>query len=544
MTYSRRIVHYSPTPTEVRSVISDRVVEGCWFELHRQGGCGAGELKLKDDFLNRHHIEIGDWIGLEYQENNRWYLGRVEQREAKSPAGVRLRLEGMGIELNEVFPGGFHPEQGDKIPPHRYACTDLFPHDPDREIESVDVVTNVSELVKKLLTQYVLPRSYMTFQHSDIDLASNENVLTSLKFRGEESVRSILKELAVRTGNASWGVDASGRFFFRKPTETVSVVWQEGVHLTLLEENRDREHLYNRLLLTGGYIYDEPFHSERPGRGFYRWRGNYVHPESRTRNGERRIRLAVPWIRSRNDARTFAEEFFRMYAHPQSQYRIEVADQTELVKPWEGKIQLRDRNHLEIVTAFAETIRVEFDRTPIFHIELGIEDPHSLWAEPPENERWEIPADPVTGWGGDSIHFSSSDFSSWRSSGESGFSSQWYSSSNDESETDWDTPSSSGSVGSDHSSNPSEFTSQENSQSESQLESHSSSDGNVTSNAGGNSSAGFDSNGSDPSSTTAGSSGGSLSGNSSETAEQSSAQQGDSSEVSATSTLGSPSGMV
>ncbi len=42
--------------------LADRAVAGCWFELHRQGGCGAGELSLKDGFPERDEVQVGDWI--------------------------------------------------------------------------------------------------------------------------------------------------------------------------------------------------------------------------------------------------------------------------------------------------------------------------------------------------------------------------------------------------------------------------------------------------------------------------------------------------
>ena len=62
MPYSRRIAHYSPGPTDFVSVISDRAVEGAWFELRRQGGCGPGEVRLIDDFSDRNIFNEGDWL--------------------------------------------------------------------------------------------------------------------------------------------------------------------------------------------------------------------------------------------------------------------------------------------------------------------------------------------------------------------------------------------------------------------------------------------------------------------------------------------------
>src|SRR5437868_2921682 len=103
----RRILHYSPTPADLVGPIADRAIVGCWFELNRQGGCGAGELRLKDEFPQRSAIDLGDWIACEFAADDRWYLGRVEKRIARSPAIVTLSLQGMSVQLGEVFPGGF-----------------------------------------------------------------------------------------------------------------------------------------------------------------------------------------------------------------------------------------------------------------------------------------------------------------------------------------------------------------------------------------------------------------------------------------------------
>ena len=56
---SRRILHHGPDPDTTPTEISDRAVAGCWFEWHRQGGCGSGELRLRDDFANRGRRRTG-----------------------------------------------------------------------------------------------------------------------------------------------------------------------------------------------------------------------------------------------------------------------------------------------------------------------------------------------------------------------------------------------------------------------------------------------------------------------------------------------------
>ncbi|MBD3673495.1 MAG: hypothetical protein HUJ26_08205 [Planctomycetaceae bacterium] len=388
--FERTIRHYQSDATTLVGSIESSAVVGCWFELHRQGGCGAGELRLQDGFLARNQIDIGDWISLEYSPDDRWYFGRVESRSADSPAGVRFRLEGMAIELNEVFPGGFG-ESAEGVPPHRYANTDLFQNDPDYLLETFDSVATTAQLVQALMNQYVISATNISLDPLDIEEAPDEAGLTSFKFRGEESVRSILKDLALRANNASWGVDETGAFFFLQPVTTVSTTYREGVHLSRLEESRDRDLLYNRVLLTGGYVYDEPVNSFNRARGFYRWRGHYLQPDSRALHGERRIRLWVPWIRTEPDSLAFIREFFRTYSQPVSIYFLEAPDQSTLLRPWDSVLRLLDRNGSELMTSQIETLRVQFDHTPTFRMELGPADPHTLWPEPPQDERWETP---------------------------------------------------------------------------------------------------------------------------------------------------------
>jgi hypothetical protein len=388
--FARRVLHHGPDPTAAPVALSDRAIGGCWFELQRQGGCGTGELVLKDRFPERDQVEIGDWISLEYAAGDRWYLGRVEQRQADSPAGVRFRLEGMGIELNEVFPGGFSQDI-DGVPPHRFGRTDLFSNDPDYAVETVDTASVASDVVTLLMQRYVTPATHIIHDPLLIVSPPDEATVASIKFRGEESVRSIIKELALVARGASWGVGADGKFFFLQKPSTLLATFREGQDVTSLEESRDREFLFNRVLLTGDYIYDVLDSSTFIARRSFRYRGNYLQPESRDEHGERRIRMWVPWLRTAEDVLAFVREFFRVYAQPTSRFLVETDGRSTLLRPWDGRVRLEDRDGAELFTGHVETVRVMFDHVPRFRLELGPEDPRTLWPEPPHDERWELP---------------------------------------------------------------------------------------------------------------------------------------------------------
>jgi len=391
MAFQRRILHHGANPSAVPQLISLTALRSCWFELHRQGGCGAGELVLSDEFEFRGQIELGDWISLEVESGERWYLGRVEERTAEVPARVRLRLEGMAAELNQVFPGGFG-SLADGKKPHRYAATDQFPHDPDRAEETADFVASAEDIVRLLLTQYVTAAGHIQYVPDQIEPPLQSSPVTSLKVRGEESVWSLMKDLALRAQSASWGVDANGQFYFLQPRSTLLATYQEQRDLTVLTETRDVEYLFNRLLLTGDYVYDQELASEDVARKVYRWRGNFYEPVSRGQYGDRRLKVWLPWIRTQSDSLAFAREFFRAYAQPGNRYFIETTAQTFLPRPWLGEVRLQTRAGVELARTRVETIRVLFDHAPRFRMELGPEDPRNLWPEPPQDERWELPS--------------------------------------------------------------------------------------------------------------------------------------------------------
>lgn len=356
----------------------------------RLGGCGAGELRLNEGFLNRDAIEPGHWIAFEYATGERWYLGRVEDVESESPAGLRIRLEGPAIQLNEVFPGSF-TAKSEGLKPHRYGRTDRFGQDPDYDQESQDYVVNSAELIRKLIEQYVVGKTNIIYDPDLVETGPLANDVTTMKFRGEESVRSVIKDLALRARNATWGVDAERRFFFRQRRDDVLAEYREHRDLTKLQASRSRELLFNRVMLTGDYVYDFRDYSSQLARRSYRWRGNYRQPTSIDQHGERRIRVWVPWIRTAEDSRSFVSEFFRIYSQPVTRFSLQTKPQSVLPLPWEGCVKLKDRTLSDLEECPAEKIRVLFDHAPQFQIALGPGDPRELWPEPPHDERWELP---------------------------------------------------------------------------------------------------------------------------------------------------------
>jgi hypothetical protein len=402
MPFHRRIL-YGPQPEQWTGSLSDRAIAGCWFELRRLGGCGDGELKLKDAFPDRGAVQIGDWIACEYDVDDRWYLGRVVERIATSPAGVVLRLEGMVSELERVFPGGYGSD-ADGEAPRRYGCTDLFPADPDHAAELVECVDRPDALIQLLLEQFVVPDSDIAIDTDLIDDFSLAADLTELKVRGTETAAALIRDLGLLARNASWGVDEYGRFYLLGPKETVAAEWQEGRDLVALRETADDRMLFNRILLTGGLVYAD---CDAPPCGVYRWQGNYLQPDSRALYGERRIRVTVPWVRTPEDSQSFVREFFRVYAVLTPRERIEVAGVASVIRPWLDSVRVLDRDGNELASGQPEIVRVQFDHAPRLRIELGPIDPRTLWTIPPDEEVWPIAPSDVAAFGGGPIDVTS-----------------------------------------------------------------------------------------------------------------------------------------
>lgn len=395
MPYTRRIVHLqrdAVTPIQILSEVGNSAsrVTSCWFELLKIGGCGAGEITLKDNFVDRfgpNSLDLGEYISIEYQANDRWYLGRIESIDGDSPNGVRVQLQGMWVELTEVFPGGFTESNGGK--PHRYGNSDYNPNDPDHSYQTYDSVDQPDQLVRKLHAQYIAPQTNVTL--STVDPVDPPVGLQSFVFRGEESAAEILRALATSAKDASVGVDENGGLFFLQKRANVIGTFQEGVDCEEVKFRTDSSLLVNRVLITGDYIY-----GINNDVGFMRYRAHWNHFTSAALYGYRTLRVFLPWIRRNHDSEAWAREFFRKYALPTTLYPIKTAPQTDLVKPWNGQLQLKAVDGSTIVIGHFERIRVQFDHSPVFDMTIGPED--IQYPDAPEDQRFEIgPVNPGDG---------------------------------------------------------------------------------------------------------------------------------------------------
>jgi len=396
MSYIRRIVLYDRAMS-VKNILNittseDSRVENASFELLRQGGCGQGEITLKDDWTMRGGVSVGDWVAMDYNANaaGRWYLGRVEQIEEVSPKGVTCLLQGPSIQLYELFPGGY-ANQDANAPPHLIAKSDYFTADPDRSAQTWDTVSQPFEVVNLLYNRFVQPRTIATTKL--VNEANPAVGLESLVFRSEESVGSIIRGLATHAHGASWGVTQDRVFFFLNKYTTNIATLQEGVNCESFSVTTDQSLIYNSIRITGGYIYNE-------NGGFSRAQWKFINFPSRAQYGERRITIMLPWLRRNLDAINFTDRFFRTYKNPTKRYTVTHKRDTSvelpynnglsgMPRPWEGQVTILDKNGTQLARTMFERIHCEFNHVPVFRVTLGPEDPQ--FSVPSELHRWELP---------------------------------------------------------------------------------------------------------------------------------------------------------
>jgi len=274
--YKRIIELYDTDGTTLLSVLSDisqniDKVLHCDFEWLRQAGLGGGALTL--DLTTEDELPVvGQWIVCKYDSTDVWYRGRIEEVSVNSPdGGVNLRLFSLWSVLTELQVGG-NPWWDTN--PQTFGRYDYFTNDPDHAVQTYTTINNLQELVQKLYDDYLLPwGNGATILLDVIDAPTDAASFASMTFRGGESLNQVLRTIAEAAGDYSYGITADNKFFFKPNDTTTQHTYREGVNCNY-SYTTDRSLLYNRLILTGGYVYGAPSTA-----GFYVW--NY-HAEDAT----------------------------------------------------------------------------------------------------------------------------------------------------------------------------------------------------------------------------------------------------------------------
>lgn len=388
-------------------------VELAKFTLLRQGGCGAGEFVLNRRFpgTDLGNIDLGSYIRCKYTAaGDPVYLGKVQELVVESPSRVIVRTDGPFVQFNDIQVGGFDSE--DLRLPDLYAATDVFIYDPDYNIQSFTFANNIPDLMQIFYNNYISFRTNVSL--GTIGTFTPTIGYNSSVFRGQENLSQIIRTMAIQQGGASYGVDANNEFFFIPLDQTERHTFQEGLHLTKLSKSLDRSLLYNRLIITGDYVY-----LLNQDDRFYRWVSAHASATSINTYGSRRLILYIPWIRSQGDADRFANGFFDMYAEPTTRYTVTTIPQGAIQNPWGGFVGLLDRNGADLKrNVNFDRCEVVFDKAPYVSFTTGPEDLQFPVA--PEPNRWELKPEnaeqPSFGSFSTSLSLSSSSVSSISSS--------------------------------------------------------------------------------------------------------------------------------
>ena len=425
----RDIRHHGPDPDSDGVPIAEQSVVGCSFELHRQGGCGAGELRLARPWGERDQpprFEIDDFLSIR-AAGVRTYLGKIASRSADLTGGLAIALEGLSEVFNHVYPGERQPT-GEPLIFGRPGLPE-FRWDPYRNHgQAVGNTAQFNQITPALLLSELSVRYGLKVRANEYRPPIAAQIY-DLVLHGEESARTILQDFAVRSGNVSWGVDGENRFFFHPPgtdaaTPPDPLRLRVGREITRLEELDSQAHVYNRLQLIGGFIYDEPQHAKIEVRRHHQFVGEYFEPTSLQEHGARRLRINVPWIRSSEDAKAFGREFFRRYHRPARRYVLEAAlpHGAAIPRPWRDELLILDERGEELTRGYPETVRVGYDRAITLRMEIGPEDPRRIWPDPPHQQRFNRPDHDRPGFERETLHLTDSEQlgSSSGSSGSSG----------------------------------------------------------------------------------------------------------------------------
>ena len=389
--FARVIKHFDLDSTTLLNTISSTAISDprgmqVSFELLRLGGCGSGSVTLSDEFVDRGTFSIGQFIEVLYDGSTPWYFGRIENIQEVSPSHVTLSLYGLWSELSEVWPGGFGGANDNA--PHRYENSSYWGNDPDYALDTNIAISQPEQFLCLIYEKFILPAT--NIGRGVIESPSPQVGMDGVKMRGEESVAAIIRSVSTNMKTASFGVDETKKLFVKQLRSHVVKVFQEGsasVVTTGEVENlsrvTDRSLMYNRLLITGGYLYGTSI-----GPGFYRFQATFRQADSITLNGERRWRAFVPWIRRNADAIQFAKEFFRKYARPTVRYSFRSSGQDTLLRPWDGRIRIKAADGSTMVTSHFDRVQVDFNEIPKFTITVGPEDIQFPIAS--EHQRFEV----------------------------------------------------------------------------------------------------------------------------------------------------------
>lgn len=116
----------------------------------------------------------------------------------------------------------------------------------------------VSEVVKDILDNYVLPNTDITYSVEDIEASTF--TIDTLEF--DALADTALKTLAELAGTYEWGINRERKFFFKKPSNDIRHYLRISKDTSQFSSLDDYSLIYNRIYLKGGKVADVTFEDQ------------------------------------------------------------------------------------------------------------------------------------------------------------------------------------------------------------------------------------------------------------------------------------------
>jgi len=207
------------------NVLTKKVKNLSWY-YQRVSGCGSCTIDLSmapEDLADINaDYDVQVWV-----EGELRYRGYIEtfRPVISKPDTIQLQMTGYSGQLKRV-----HVD-------HTY--TDM----------------EVSEIVKDILDNYVLPQTSITYNAADIEATSF--TVDTLTF--DTMADSAIKTLVELAGAFEWGVDRNKNFFFKKQSDVVKHHLRLGKDISKYDTSNEYGNIKNKIVLKGGTVDDAQY---------------------------------------------------------------------------------------------------------------------------------------------------------------------------------------------------------------------------------------------------------------------------------------------
>lgn len=201
-----------------------KVADSLSWDWDRIGGCGRCSLNLPVDSEYLDNIapdyDIQVHLGNNVGGDNLVYRGFIDtyQTTIGRPDKVQLKAFGYINQLKRI------------------------------RVNTTYTSQSISDIVKDILDNYIVPNTSITYDADDIDNISYTP--DSLEF--DELADSAMSTLADLGSGIEWGVDKNLKFFFKQESTNINHYLRYGKEIEVFNSMNDYSQIKNRLIIKGG----------------------------------------------------------------------------------------------------------------------------------------------------------------------------------------------------------------------------------------------------------------------------------------------------